>query len=419
MKTLTLALTILLLGTASSAGDFANALASGFASDDSESQRERASARAEKEQDLYDDGSDALDDHDWRRAAALFARVAAMRMSHADGALYWRAYALAKLGNRTDALATLVELRKAYPKSRWNEDAKALEVEIRQSAGQPINVEGVADDDVKIMALSGMMNSDPDRAIAILEGLLKSGKQSKKTKDKAIFILTQTDSPRALKLLGELARDNANPDQQKRALRFLGIMGGAESRKLLADVYGSTPHLDTKRTILKSYMIAGDKTHLLQLARGEQNTELRGDAVRQLGILGARNELAELYAVEPAIEVRKSILQAMFIGGGADKLGELARNEKNPELRITAIKNLGLMGSSTGPALVAIYNGDTNREVRQAVIKSLFIQGNTKALSDLSRAEKDPELRRLILSRLSLLKGSREPMDMLEDPVRE
>ena len=57
----------------------------------------------------------------------------------------------------------------------------------------------------------------------------------------------------------------------------------------------------------------------------------------------ASSELAQLYQSETSVELKKSILQAMFVGGDSDKLIELAKNEKDPELRKTAIRNLGLM----------------------------------------------------------------------------
>ena len=50
-------------------------------------------------------------------------------------ALYWKAYALNKLGRREEALAALAQLRKAYANSRWQDDAKALEIEVRQASG--------------------------------------------------------------------------------------------------------------------------------------------------------------------------------------------------------------------------------------------------------------------------------------------
>src|SRR5205823_3669961 len=108
-----------------------------------EKDREKQEAKVEKEQDIYEEASDAFDDHDWRRAARLFEKVAEMRMSHADGALYWLAKSENNLGMRSEALNTILNLQKSYPKSKWNEDAKALEIEVRQSAGQHIEPERV------------------------------------------------------------------------------------------------------------------------------------------------------------------------------------------------------------------------------------------------------------------------------------
>src|SRR5207302_635991 len=83
---------------------------------------------------------------------------------------------------------------------------------------------------------------------------------------------------------------------------------------------------------------AGDRARLLSLAKTEKDAALRGDAVRQLGVMHGDTELAELYQTETAAEVKKSILQAMFLAG-SDKLIDLARNEKDPELRRAAIHN--------------------------------------------------------------------------------
>jgi HEAT repeat protein len=174
-----------------------------------------------------------------------------------------------------------------------------------------------------------------------------------------------------------------------------------------------------KKSVLKSNMIAGDRTRLLALAKGESNTELRADAVLQLGVIGARNELTELYGSEPSVEVRKKILQAMFIGGSVDKLGEIARTERNPDLRATAIRNLGLTGGTrSAQMLVTIYETDTNGEVRHAVINGLFLQGNAKALVDLARREKDPDLKKQIISKLSIM-GSKDAADYLMELLRE
>ncbi|MGH9419491.1 MAG: HEAT repeat domain-containing protein, partial [Thermoanaerobaculia bacterium] len=121
----------------------------------------------------------------------------------------------------------------------------------------------------------------------------------------------------------------------------------------------------------------------------------------------------ELYSTETAVDVRKKILQAMFIGGNSEKLAEIARNEKVLDLKVTAIRNLGLLGGSrAGQLLLSLYSEDPRPEVRKGVIEALFIQGNAKTLISLARVEKDPETKRRIIERLSVM-GSKEATDYL------
>ncbi|HKO54343.1 MAG TPA: HEAT repeat domain-containing protein [Thermoanaerobaculia bacterium] len=392
----------------------ANQYADGDAGDKQSKER-----LVEREEDLYDQGTDLLDEHEWRKAVAIFDRVYQMKMSHADGALYWRAWAQKQMGQRAEALASISELRQTFPRSRWIEDAKALEVEVRQQAGQSIEPERVNDEELKLMALNALMHTEPDRAIPIVETVLKNPKSSKKIKDKAIFVLSQTSSPQAFEILGRIAKDNGNRELQASALRYLGIMGGDQSRVVLADVYASSNDVGIKKSVLRSYMIAGDRDRLLATAKAEKDPELRGEAIRQLGIVGARAELADLYTGETNKAIKKSIIQAMFIGGNAEKLGELARNEKDPDLRSAAIKNLGLLGGAkAGQLLLTIYQTDQNREVRESVIHALFLQGNARTLVDLARAERDPELKKAIISKLSIM-GSKVATDYLMEYLKE
>jgi len=377
-------------------------------------ERERKEDRVERESDMYDEGTDALDESDWTRAARIFRGVARMQLEHADASLYWLARAQNELGQRAEALATLLELKKAFPRSHWAEDGKALDVEIRQSSGQKVEPDQLGDDDVKLMVLNGLMGSDPGKALPVLEKVI-TGKSSARVKERAIFVLSQSNTPRAMEVLGGIARDSARPDLQLQALRYLGIMGGENSRKVLADVYVGTRDVKIKKNILKSYMISGDRVRLLVLAKSEPDAELRGDAVKQLGIIGARGELDDLYNSETSAEIKKNIIQAMFISGSSGRLGEIAKNEKNPELRAAAIKNLGLMGNArTGELLVSIYETDPNMEVRESVIRSLFLQSNGKALIALARKEKNPALKREIISKLSLIRSDEVSEYLLE-----
>jgi HEAT repeat protein len=372
--------------------------------------REDADERADR---LYEEGRDAIESGKYDRAIERFNRVIEMKTGRTDAALYWKAYSLAKLGQRAEALTTLADLQKQFGDSRWIKDAKALEIEVRQASGQPVSPASQSDDDLKMMALNGIMESDPDSAIPILQQLL-NGSSSLRVKDRALFVLSQSRSSRARELIGTIAKGGSNPDLQLRAIKYLGIMGGDENRQILAEVYVGSSDSTIKRSILRSFMVSGDRTRLFDLAKNEKDVGLRGEAVQQLGVMGAHAELAQLYQTETSVEVKKKILQAMFVGGDSTKLGELAKGEKDPELRKTAIHNLGLMGTSrTGDTLREIYTSDASPEIRKAVIQGLFLQNNAKTLVELARAEKSVELKKEIVSKLSLMPQSKEAKEYL------
>src|SRR5258708_30923089 len=174
-----------------------------------------------------------------------------------------------------------------------------------------------------------------------------------------------------------------------------------------------------KKGVVKGVVGSGDRTHGLNLAKTEKDAELRGDAVKQLGLMGARNELSDLYASEPSVEVREQIIKAMFLGGNAEKLAEIVHTEKVAELRLAAVKNIGLLGGNRSRALLeGLYDSDPSLEMKRVVINSLFIQGSASTLVKLARKEKDPSLKRDIISKLSIMRST-EASDYLMEYLKE
>jgi len=360
----------------------------------------------------YDKGQAAIDARHWDQAVQAFDAVAARKGDHADGALYWKAYALNKLGRREEALATLAQLRQSYANSRWRDDAKALELEVRQASGQKINPNSEPDEDLKLMALNGLMNSDPDRAVPMLEKFLQ-GNQSPRLKERALFVLAQTDNPKARQILLQTARSGSNPDLQMKAIHYLGVMGSKENRQVLADLYASSNDVEIKRAVLHAFMVCGDRDRLLQAAKSEKNADLRMDAIHQLGVSGGQSELWQLYQQEPSMDVKEAILHSMFIGGNTTHLLEVARSEKDLRLRRAAIHSLGLMGGeNTGAALVSMYSSETDPALRGEIVNALFIQGNAKGMVELARKETNPELKKMIVSKLSVM-GNKDATEYL------
>ena len=94
----------------------------------------------------------------------------------------------------------------------------------------------------------------------------------------------------------------------------------------------------------------------------------------------------------------------MFVGGNATRMIELAKTEQNPELRRTAVQSLGVMDSKrTSDALVEIYHSDKDPAIRKSVVQGLFQQSNATALVALARKESDPAMKRDIVQKLSVM----------------
>jgi HEAT repeat protein len=367
--------------------------------------RERAAADKERERErenrIYEDAIRARDEGKYDRAIERFSDVVTMKGARADAALYWKAYSQDRQGQRAEALATLNTLIKEYPNSRYLQQGKVLEAEVRRNAGQPVRPQDQQDEETKLMALNAIMNSAPEQAMPILEKII-NGTASPKLKERALFVLAQSDSAQAREVLRGIAKGNSTPELQSRAISYLGTHGGRESRAILSEVYASSTDIDIKKRILRAFMVGGEKDRLMTAAQSEQNAELRATAVQQLGVMGAHSELGTLYQKETDVAVKKQIIQAMFVGGNSTRMIELAKSEQNPELRRAAIRNLGLMGARTGSdALVQIYASDKDITVRKAVIQALALSDSAAQLVAIARKEEDPALKKEIISRLS------------------
>lgn len=351
----------------------------------------------------YQKAMSLLDQSRWDAALKQFQEIAARYKDKVDAAVYWEAYTQNKMGQVSAALTTLAKFKAAYPNSRWLNDAQALQLELRQASGQTVSPESVgSDDEMKLLALNGLMGSDPERAMPILEKTLQ-GNASGKVKERALFVLSQNDSATARGIVERIARGTSNPDLQKKALRNIALFGSARNHQVLSEIYASSSDLEVKKEILRGFMVSGDKERLATAAKSEKTLELKKEAIRQLGVMGDHKTLSELYASESDRQIKEQILQGLFVGGAVDKLIELARNERDPELQKKAINNLGLTGSQkAGETLVAMYNSSSDRGVKGAVLNALFLQNNGKALVEIARKESNPELKREAVQKLSI-----------------
>ncbi len=363
----------------------------------------------------YARGTAALDAGRWAQARDAFGE--SLKAGYRpDGSLYWQAYAQYKLADRAAALASVRELMKAYPSSRWLREARALEQEI---SGPAAPAGTGADDELKLLALNSLVHADAEQAVPMLEKIL-TGPNSPQLKKRALFVLAQSKSPKARDILVSAAKGASNPDLQLEAVRYIGVVGGGQHVQLLADIYGTTKDVDVKRRILESYMVSGQRDLVLQAAKSEQDADLRGQAVQFLGVMKASAELEKIYQTEASEDVKRAVIEAYMVGGDGERLLAIARTERDSDLRIRAIEMLGAMGrGKNAVSLNGLYQADGQTvEARRAVINALFISGDARSLIEIARKETDPVLRKDAVSRLSMMK-SKEATDFMIEIINK
>jgi hypothetical protein len=421
----------------------------------------------------YERGRQALDRGSWQEAIDAF-EIAAEDDALADAGLYWQAYAYSRIPDAKRALELVAALESRFPKSAWRDDAQALAAQMRGGSARGASSD---DEDLKLMALNGLMQADEEAAIPILEEFLTSEK-SARLKERALFVLAQSESEKAHAILARVARGERDPELQRQAIRYLGVHGSDRGLALLADLYRDLSSTEARATVLGSFMIAGDEKRLLDLAKNEPDSELRGRAIQLLGTMDASAELWELYQRETAedvkekmlqafmvagdeehllavardprqseelrgsaiqllgaegaeealwqlfqgessLETKKQILHALFVAGDHQKIAQVATDKAQPpEIRRAAIHNLGVSGEEAVPALLGLYRSETDREVKKQVLEALFINDAVKELIEIARAESDPELKRRAVEKISLI-GSKEAKEFLMEILRK
>ena len=369
----------------------------------------------DREDELYQDGQSYLDEGKWDKALEKFTQVAEMHGRRGDAALYWKAYCLNKLGRQPQALDAIGELRKQYPKSSYLKDAGSLEVELHNTAGHPVNPGSQNDEELKLLAINALMNSNhPEQAVPQLERILSSN-NSPKVKAQALFVLAQCDLPQARAVLERVARGQANPDLQRKAIEYLGANGSKADIALMVEIYNSSSNAEVKRKILDSFVAADAVNETLQVVLKEKDPALRRKAIDNLGAMDAKDALHQLYENSASPEEKGKILESLGVADDVVFLGQVARAPGDIRVRRKAIQGLGITDSKFArDTLLSVYGSDKDPEIRRAVMEGLFIQDDAHDLVALARAETDPQLKRALVEKLSVMDNKEAHDYMLE-----
>ena len=351
----------------------------------------------------YESGKNYLNRRQYDQAIVRFDRVIAAKGANVDGALFWKSFAQFKLGKSDDALATIALLRKDHPQSPYNSDAKALEVDVKKRGGQPVNPADVSDEELKILAMQGLMNTDPSRAIPLLEGVL-NGTNSLGVKQRALYILALSKDPKAHQILLNYAKGAGNPDLQLEAIRYLAANHDKQTTSTeLMDIYAKTQSQDVKLAVIRALQSARANVALSNIVSSNTTPV----AVRQQALSGLSgqinpDELWALYQKESSKDLKMQMISLFGSMEAVDHLNRIVTSEKDLELRRRAVRSLGNRKSEkTGQMLVNMYAGEQDLETRRTIINSLASQNNAEGLVAIARKETTLDLKKDIVRRLS------------------
>jgi outer membrane protein assembly factor BamD (BamD/ComL family) len=244
--------------------------------------------------DAYSSGLAALQRRQYDRAISQFERLIRDKAPRADGALYWTAFAHFRSGRSAEALQTITVLRRDYPQSRYLTDAQVLETDARRLAGQPVDLTALDNDDIKLLAIQGLRESE--RVVPLLQDLL-AATNSLAVKQRAIYVLALSDDARAREVLLRYAKGGGNPDLQVEAIRYLATRGDADAT-MLVDLYGGQTDARVRRAIVRALGRPEHAQALVSLARTETNRELKTEMVQVLSTLASQSQAAADYLVE-------------------------------------------------------------------------------------------------------------------------
>jgi hypothetical protein len=107
------------------------------------------------------------------------------------------------------------------------------------------------------------------------------------------------------------------------------------------------------------------------------------------------------------------VIDGLFLAKQTDALLQIARTEPDEKLRKEAVVKAGMIhAENTAAELRGLYQNEKDREVKAAILRGLYFQGDVASLIQIARAESDPQLKKEAVRWLSNSK-SKEADDYL------
>ncbi len=368
---------------------------------------------------LYWQGQEDLKKSDWNAALKHFGdleeQLRVKEPKSADTALYWKAYALFKANRTSEAKAAIERLHRDFPGSRWNDEADGL---LRGMQPQTARNTQSDDEGIAEIAVEGLMNAPPERAIPLLKKVLQS-QHSNEVKKRALFVLSQIDEDAALDAVVDVAKTSKDTELREDAIRMLGVSGEDRAIKRLRELYTANADASVKRTIMQAFLSADRKDLIFDAARNETDADVRREAIDALGAMQASKELEQLLESTHDVPNQRAIVQSLGVAGDVRALSAIAVGKLPDDVRIGAIQSLGIAGDKGGAqALLKLYPQLDTPALRDAVLQGLMIAGDSSAMVQLYRQAKSKEEKQALMRAITA-QGGDAALDLIESEVNK
>ncbi|HEV2881120.1 MAG TPA: HEAT repeat domain-containing protein [Pyrinomonadaceae bacterium] len=381
---------------------------------------------------MFRAGRDMIENEEWAKAAEAFRRFIETypRDNDVDAALYWYAYALKRQGNTKEAAKALKRLIKEHERSGWREEADAMLTELAPALGQPKIIDDALDtenEELKIIALQSLFESNPERALAFVTDWLKpNSTASRRMKESAVSLLGAHGGKQAVPILLDIARNQPDAKLRQTAIHRLGEAGGETVMDELMRIYSADPDANIKRQVLHALAEmdgARAAAKLLEIAQNAgEDIELRKTAIARLGERdGAFDNLARIYDADRSLEIRKRLMNAFAESDdprAVSKLLEVARAGDNPELRKFALRRLGEKNSDAVlDDLMRIYQTERDADVKRTILHAFSDMNSPRAKAKLYEIARNPaenaDLRRTVINRIGEHHNDAQTVELL------
>lgn len=375
---------------------------------------------------VYREGRRALNRSDFREAVRVFSRLRRdfANSSRVGDSYYYEAYALSRLGRTRDlqlALDLLAEQKAAYPDAGTRDDGPALRVRIQSDLAARGDSDAAADvfrgasescdnadQEIRVMALSALLNMDTQRALPILQEVLRNRDEcSTELRRQAVFLISQHRSSETVDILLDLAHRNPDPDPEVReqAVFWLSQVHSDEALNALESILRDADDEDVQEKAIFAISQHGSarSTAILKefAERPGARKDLRENAIFWLGQSpGGGEYLRELYDRIDDDDLKENIVFGIAQSDQASDRAWLMEKALDEGESIDVRKNALFWAGQSGidvSRLAELYSTVQDREMKEQVIFVLSQHSGPEAVDQLLRiaeTEQDTELKK-------------------------